>query len=49
MKHTILTAFDQKGNVVFRSIEPRVMTEREIRRECKKWVVNRNNTIVEYV
>lgn len=49
MKSTILTTLGANGNVVFHSIEPRMMSEKDIRKECKKWKVNRNETIVEYV
>lgn len=49
MTKTILTAHDHNGKVVFHSVEPRRMSEAEIRKECIKWVVPRKKTIVQYV
>lgn len=49
MAKTILTAHDHNGKVVFRSVEPRKMSEVEIRKECQKWLVEREKIIVQYV
>lgn len=37
---TIITAKDARGNITFRSEEPRAMTQQEIDAELAKWCIN---------
>lgn len=47
-QRTIITATGPTGKVVFRAVEPRIMSKEEIRRECKKWSVPHNSIIVKF-
>lgn len=37
---TEIVAFDRKGKIVFRSVEPRLMTQAEVDKELKAWRVS---------
>lgn len=37
---TEINVFDAKGKIVFRSVEPRLMTEEQVQKELKAWCVN---------
>ncbi len=40
---TEINVFDAKGKIVFRSVEPRLMTEEQVQKELKAWCVNTTN------
>ena len=37
---TEIVAFDARGKIVFRSVEPRLMTQAEVDKELKAWRVS---------
>lgn len=37
---TEINVFDAKGKIVFRSVEPRLMTEEQVQKELDKWCVD---------
>ena len=37
---TEINVFDRNGKIVFRSVEPRLMTEEQVNKELEKWCVN---------
>jgi hypothetical protein len=40
---TEINVFDANGRIVFRSVEPRLMTEEQVQKELKAWCVNTMN------
>lgn len=40
---TEINVFDAKGKIVFRSVEPILMTEEQVQKELKAWCVNTTN------
>lgn len=40
---TEINVFDANGKIVFRSVEPRLMTEAQVQKELKAWSVNTEN------
>lgn len=40
---TEINVFDANGKIVFRSVEPRLMTEEQVQKELKAWCVNTTN------
>lgn len=43
---TEIVAFDARGKIVFRSVEPRLMTWAEVDKELKAWRVSANNMVM---
>jgi hypothetical protein len=37
---TEINVFDRNGKIVFRSVEPRLMTEEQVEAELEKWQVD---------
>lgn len=50
MGKTIITAYDRNEKIVFRSVEPRLMTDRQVEAELKRWQVDatKNRVTIEY-
>lgn len=40
---TEINVFDANGKIVFRSVEPRLMSEEQVQKELKAWCVNTTN------
>lgn len=47
-QRTIIEAISPRGVVVFRAVEPRIMTQAEIHRELEKWAVRDVTVTVKY-
>jgi hypothetical protein len=43
---TEIVAFDARGKIVFRSVEPRLMTQAEIDKELKAWRVSATDRVM---
>ncbi len=46
---TEINVFDRNGKIVFRSVEPRLMTEEQVKEELRKWHVNTENERVQVI
>ena len=46
---TEINVYDRNGKIVFRSVEPRLMTEPQVRAELKNWCVNTENHNVQII
>lgn len=44
---TEIKAYDQRGKVVYHSVEPREMTDAEIQADLDAWAVDRNTHRIE--
>jgi hypothetical protein len=40
---TEINVFDANGKIVFRSVEPRLLTSKQVEQELKAWCVNTSN------
>lgn len=48
MAKTTIINYDERGNVVFRSETPRILTEQEMRAECEAWAADYENATIIY-
>lgn len=46
---TEINVFDRNGKMVFRSVEPRLMTEEQVNKELDKWCVNTSKHRVQII
>lgn len=46
---TEINVFDCNGKIVFRSVEPRLMTEVQVNKELDKWCVNASKHRVQII
>ena len=46
---TEIVVFDRNGKIVFRSVEPRLMTNSQVERELKNWCVNKDTHKVQII
>lgn len=46
---TEIVVFDRRGKIVFRSVEPRLMTSDQVERELKDWCVDTENKRVQII
>lgn len=46
---TEINVFDSNGKIVFRSVEPRLMTEEQVNKELDKWCVNASKHRVQII
>lgn len=45
MAKTTINVFDQNGKIIYRSVEPRLMTEAQVRADLDAWCVRKYSYI----
>lgn len=46
---TEIVVFDRRGKIVFRSVEPRLLTSSQVERELKDWCVDKDTHKVQII
>ena len=46
---TEIVVFDRRGKIVFRCVEPRLMTSYQVERELKEWCVDKDTHKVQII
>lgn len=46
---TTINVFDKNGKIVYHSVEPRLMTEAQVKRDLVNWGVDINNRHVQVI